>query len=159
MSLEEHRMPAADAGDIRSPGSIVTALYDVISGPAKEERDWDRFRSLFLPGARVVIAASTAGGEEEVKEWDVEEFVDEASKHYRQKGFWERQIAERTEQFGNIAHVFSSYESRYESEDSDPIGRGINSIQLLQHRVRWWIVGIVFDIEGPQKPIPERYLL
>ena len=49
------RPPAADPADVSSIDAIVAALYDVISGPAGEKRDWARFRSLFAPGEREVF--------------------------------------------------------------------------------------------------------
>src|SRR5947208_15952213 len=44
--------PAARPEDVKSIDNILAALYGVISGPAGE-RDWNRFRSLFLPQARL----------------------------------------------------------------------------------------------------------
>ena len=46
--------PAANPADVASLDSIIAALYDVISGPAGKKRDWDRMRSLFAPGARMI---------------------------------------------------------------------------------------------------------
>src|SRR5215216_1186711 len=46
--------PVANPADVASMDSIIAALYDVISGPAGKKRDWDRFRSLFAPGARLI---------------------------------------------------------------------------------------------------------
>src|ERR1043165_2967002 len=46
--------PAADPKDVATMDSIVAALYDVISGPGGQKRNWDRFRSLFVPGARLI---------------------------------------------------------------------------------------------------------
>ena len=46
--------PAAKPADVASPDAILAAVYEVISGPAGQARDWDRFRSLYLPGARLV---------------------------------------------------------------------------------------------------------
>jgi hypothetical protein len=57
-------------------------------------------------------------------------------------GFYEKEIARRTEQFGNIAHVWSIYESRHNEDDPEPFMRGINSIQLFNDGKRWWIVNI-----------------
>src|SRR5271154_7616598 len=56
--------PAAKPADVASPDAILAATYDVISGPAGQPRDWDRFRSLFLPGARLIPARArkTGGG-------------------------------------------------------------------------------------------------
>ncbi|HZH06175.1 MAG TPA: hypothetical protein VEY69_05825, partial [Lautropia sp.] len=47
-------IPPARPADVRSVESIVAALYDVISGDAGVKRDWNRFRSLFYPGARMI---------------------------------------------------------------------------------------------------------
>ena len=44
----------AHPSDVESVDAIVAAVYDVISGPAGQERDWDRMRSLFVPGARLI---------------------------------------------------------------------------------------------------------
>ena len=34
--------------DVESVDTIIKALYEVISGEKGEERDWDRFRNLFV---------------------------------------------------------------------------------------------------------------
>lgn len=150
-------LPEARPADVESPSALVEALYDVISGPAEEERDWDRLRSLFWPGARVRIPRPPAEGGEGIGEWDVEGFIEQGRSVFAESGFWEREIWNRTERFGNIAHVLSTYESRVGSEDSEPAGRGINSIQLLRDDGRWWIAAIAFDVELPDNPIPDRY--
>lgn len=72
-------------------------------------------------------------------------------------GFREREIARREELFGNIAHVFSTYEGVREG-DPEPFVRGINSIQLLNDGSRWWIVSVYWQAEGPVNPLPARYL-
>src|SRR5262249_4828924 len=46
--------PAARPRDVDSIDHILAAVYDVISGPAGAPRDWDRFRSLFYSGARLI---------------------------------------------------------------------------------------------------------
>jgi hypothetical protein len=53
----------AKPADVASPDAIMAATYDVISGPAGQERDWDRMRSLFYPGARLIrTEAKKEGG-------------------------------------------------------------------------------------------------
>ena len=54
----------ADPADVESIDAIITAAYDVISGPAGKKRDWDRERSLFIPGARLIPTTRTAGRDE-----------------------------------------------------------------------------------------------
>jgi hypothetical protein len=53
----------ADPADVESIDAIVAAAYDGISGPAGKKRDWDRERSLYFPGARLIPTAMKAGGE------------------------------------------------------------------------------------------------
>src|ERR1700751_3032630 len=73
-------------------------------------------------------------------------------------GFYEKELARRTEQFGNIAHVWSIYESRHNEDDPEPFMRGINSIQLFNDGKRWWIVNIYWQQENAENPIPQKYL-
>ena len=45
--------PAAkNPGDVDTVDHLVASLYDVVSGPAGQ-RDWDRFRALFVPDGRL----------------------------------------------------------------------------------------------------------
>ena len=73
------------------------------------------------------------------------------------RGFTEYQIHNRIERFGNIAHVMSTYEFAFNDDRDNPM-RGINSIQLIYHRDRWWAVSILWDDERPENPIPAEYL-
>ncbi len=54
--------PAANPADVASVDSIIAAVYDVISGPAGKKRDWDRMKSLFLPGARLIPTGARPTG-------------------------------------------------------------------------------------------------
>lgn len=150
--------PAARSVDVASVASIIAALYDVISGPAGQDRDWDRFRSLFTSGARLIVAAPAQNGRVPSRNMTVEEYVSSADPFLKRDGFWEREIAHRVERYGNVAHVFSTYESRVNSADSAPFSRGINSIQLVTNGERWWVVTILWDFERPGNPIPREYL-
>ena len=75
-----------------------------------------------------------------------------------EQGVFEKEIARRTETFGNIAHVFSTYEVRRKAEDKEPFIRGINSIQLMNDGKRWWIVTVFWEAERPDNPLPKKYL-
>lgn len=149
---------AARPADVASVESIIAALYDVISGPAGQDRDWDRFRSLFTSGARLIVAAPAQNGRVPSRNMTVEEYVSSADPFLKRDGFWEREITHRVERYGNVAHVFSTYESRVNSADSPPFSRGINSIQLATNGDRWWVVTILWDFERPGNPIPREYL-
>jgi hypothetical protein len=148
----------ANPKDVGSVDSILGALYDVISGPAGQKRDWNRMRSLFIPGARLIPTGKRPSGESGARVLDVEGYISNAGPYLEKNGFFEREIARRSESFGNIAHVFSTYDSRHNADDSKPFSRGINSIQLVFEDKRWWVVTIFWDAETPEKPIPRKYL-
>ena len=149
--------PAADPADVASVDAIIGAVYDVISGPAGEERDWDRFRSLFVPDAHLIPTALNSEGGAQARVLTVEQFVEGSSRFVETNSFYEREVARRTERYGNIAHAFSTYESRHEPEE-EPFERGINSFQLLKDGERWWIVTIYWEAERADNPIPAKYL-
>jgi hypothetical protein len=89
---------------------------------------------------------------------NVEEFIRSAGEFFAANGFYEWEVARTAERFGNVAHAMSTYETRWSADDAEPFMRGINSIQLLEQGGRWWVVTIFWDNEGPDKPIPDRYL-
>ena len=149
---------ATRADDVKSIDAIIAAVYDVISGAAGQKRDWDRMRSLFVPGARLIPAVPSQGGGATARVLDVEGYIQRSGPTLERDGFFEREIARRMEAFGNIAHVFSTYESKHAAADPAPFARGINSIQLLKDGDRWWIVTIFWDSEKPGSPIPTEYL-
>ena len=144
------------AADTASPEAIIAALYEVISGPAGQARDWDRFRGLFAVGARLLPAAPRTDGSVPAA-LSPDDYITRANDALL-KGFFEQEVASRTETFGTIMHVFSTYESRRAKSDEKPFARGINSIQLMQHGGRWWVVTVMWDSERPDNPIPAKYL-
>jgi hypothetical protein len=148
----------ANPADVKSMDAILAALYDVISGPAGKKRDWDRFRSLFVAGARLIPAAKRPDGVFEARVLDPEGYVIRSAPFLEKQGFYEREIARKVESFGHITHVFSTYDSRHEATDKTPFARGINSIQLLNDGKRWWIVTVYWDSERPDNPLPPQYL-
>ncbi len=144
--------------DVTSLDAVLAALYDVISGPAGQRRDWDRMRSLFAPGARLIPAVYRPDSVPGLRVWSVDQYITEVGPRLEAAGFFEREIARRTERYGGVTHVFSTYESRRTSADPDPFARGINSIQVFFDGRRWWIVSIFWEGERPNNPIPGPYL-
>ena len=154
----ERAAPPARPADVASIEAIIAALYDVISGAPSQNRDWDRFRSLFTSGARLIVGAPSPDGRVPSRNMTVEEYIVAADPFLKRDGFWEREIARRVERYGNVAHVFSTYESRVKSPETPPFSRGINSIQLVTNGERWWVVTILWDFDRPGNPIPAQYL-
>lgn len=154
----QNQPATARPGDVVSVDSIIAALYDVISGPAGQKRDWARFHSLFIQGARLIPTAKGMDGTVRHRVQTPEDYERTSGQMLEQRGFFENEIHRVTEAFGNVTHVFSTYESRAKREDPQPFARGINSIQLLNDGTRWWVVSIFWDSERPDNPIPAKYL-
>ena len=150
-------VPAANPADVATMESIIAALYDVISGPPGK-RDWDRFRSLFIPGARLIPTGVRQTGEVGSRVLTPDDYIQRSAPFLEKEGFFEREVSHRVEKFANIAHLFSTYESRHGKDDAKPFMRGINSIQLMNDGKRWWIVTVFWQGEDPKNPLPAEYL-
>jgi hypothetical protein len=148
----------ADPSDVESVDAIVAAVYDVISGPAGEARDWDRWRSLFLPEARLVSVGMNQDGQLSRRVMTPEDYVGLAGESLQRNGFFETEIGRTQDEFGPVVQRFSAYESKRAAADPEPFARGINSFQLLNDGSRWWVLTILWTSERPDLPIPERYL-
>jgi hypothetical protein len=147
---------SARPGDVDSIDHIVAAVYDVISGPAGP-RDWDRFRSFFYPGARMIPSRRDDKGA--VTAWvsTPDEYATRAQDFFSKEGFFENSVANRVEEWDHIAHVWSTYESRH-AKGEKPFARGINSFQLFNDGSRWWILTVYWESEDANHPLPEKYL-
>lgn len=150
--------PTADPADVESVDAIVAAVYDVISGPAGQARDWDRWNSLFIPQARLIAVGRNPDGTNQHTAMTPGEYVRRSGAFLEENGFFEDEIGRVQEEFGPVVHLFSAYQSKRAEEDSEPFSRGINSFQLLNDGKRWWVVTVFWTSEGPDLPIPSRYL-
>ena len=143
---------APNPADVASLDAIMRAVYDVISGPAGQKRNWNRMRSLFTSNARLMPL-----GQAGLRSGSVEDYIATSGPFLEEKGFHEIELARRVEQYGDIAHVWSTYEAR-NALGGPVIMRGINTFQLARHGGRWWVVSIMWQQETPQNPIPPKYL-
>lgn len=156
--LRAQAAPPANPADVASVDAILTALYDVISGPAGQPRDWDRMRSLFAEGARLIPTGQRADGTRTMQMLTVEDYITRIGPQLERNGFFERELGRVTESFGQIVHAMSAYDSKRTLADPQPFARGINSIQLRNDGARWYVVTIFWDSERSDNPIPAKFL-
>ena len=147
----------AGPSDWESPEAIVQALYDTISADAGAKRDWDRYRALFLDGARMSLAMDSkiASG---IIGMGTEDLIAQTETAYAATGFHEIPLVTRVERHGLMASVMSSFEVRLRRSDEKPLLRGLNHFQLLNDGERWWIVSNVGIVETPKSPLPKDLL-
>jgi hypothetical protein len=149
----------ANPADVGSIDAIIKAVYDVISGDAGQARDWDRFRTLFHKDARLIPSGKNKDtGVTGATAMTTEDYIKRVDAAFLRDGFHERGIASSVDQYGNIAQVFSSYESFRKKDEKKPFMRGINSFQLMYDGKRWWVINIFWQSETPEYPIPKQYL-
>jgi hypothetical protein len=147
---------AANPKDVQSLDAIVAAIYDVISGPPGA-RDWNRFNSLFAKDARLIAVRVPKDGKPDLAVMTPADYAEHAGKYFLEHGFFEHELSRKTDSFGAMTHIYTTYESR-ETKDGRPIDRGINSMEFFFDGDRWWCVEIYWDAERPGNPIPQKYL-
>jgi len=149
--------PAATK-DVESIDAIIRSLYDVISGPAGQARNWNRMRSLFLPEAKMIATGTSQTGEIVKRVMTVEDYITRNGPVLEKNGFFEQEIFRKQEVYGRIAHCFSTYAAKRNADDATAFMRGINSIQLYNDGKRWWILSIFWQSESKDVPLTKEYL-
>jgi hypothetical protein len=134
-------------------------LYDSISGPAGQKRDPDRFRNLFVKqwGRLTSIGKDRETGNLAVNVLSPDDYIAKSFPYLEKNGFFESEVARRTERFGDIIQVWSTYESRHKPGEA-PFARGINGIQYVNIDNQWKVLSIFWEAERPDNPIPQQYL-
>ncbi|PAU92797.1 hypothetical protein CK503_15005 [Aliifodinibius salipaludis] len=146
----------ANEEDVGSIDGIITALYDVISGPAGQ-RDWDRFSSLYKEGANMGTISKAEDGSLRYVSLTPDQYIDRNDEYFKENGFWEEEIGREVFQFGEMATVQTAYKIR-SAEDGEVTRRGVNSVQLVYDQNRWWIINIIWNNEREDNSIPEWLL-
>jgi len=157
-SSQQTKMNAADSLSYTTIDEVVSNLYEVISGDKDEERDWAKFKNLFYNKAKLIPTGKTSDTTYISKHLTPEDYIKTSGKWLVENGFYEVELFRKTESFGHIAQVFSTYASYKSKNDEQPFMRGINSIQLMNDGKRWYIVNIMWMQETERQPIPDKYL-
>jgi hypothetical protein len=151
--------PDPRAADTESIEAIIGAFYSAAAGQKGQPRNWEAFRALFLPEARFILARAAGQGKPDAF-LSAPDYVENVAKYFEKGGYFDAERSRRMERFGNIAHVWSTFETRrIGTADGPALMLGINSIQLLYRQDRWWIVTIFWELERPDNPIPAEYLV
>lgn len=75
--------PAANPADVESPSAVLEALVASVSSEAGERPEWDRYRSLFLPEARIIPTGRDSVDESLYWAWTVRQVVENADTEER----------------------------------------------------------------------------
>lgn len=114
-------------------------------------------RSLFLPESQLIPTRIQADSSYAHLVMSVDDYIETSGPWMLENGFFEVELARKTEQFGATTHVWSTYEGRM-TQDGEVVLRGVNSIQALWDGSRWWIVNVFWSPEHPGNELPAAYL-
>ena len=130
--------------DAGTPERIVDTAYALISGKAGEPRDWDRWRALHAPGARLIAIETGDDGAPFARVMSPDDFIASRSPFFAQNDFFEWETAREEKRYGSLVQVWSSYDAAH-APGGRLIRRGVNSIQLWHDGTRWWILSVAWD--------------
>jgi len=138
---------AASPADLAGIHRAITGVYEVISGPPGQKRDFDRMRSLFAPNAtlRAIGPKGLRGG-------SLEDYIGRNAAILEKDGFTERELGRRVEIWGGLATAWSAYDGR--TANGSFHERGINSFQLVKVEGKWLVAAILWQEATPENPLP-----
>ena len=139
--------PPPTKADLAGIDAAIRGVYEVISGPPGQKRDFDRMRSLFAPGATM-----KAIGPKGLHGGSVEDYIARDKDILERDGFTERELGRRLQVWGGLATAWSSYDGR--TANGSFHERGINSFELVKIDGKWLIASILWKEETPDNPLP-----
>jgi hypothetical protein len=138
--------------------ALITELYAIVSGPAGHRRNWKREAELFMPYAHMIRTSADEHGNSQATVIRAADYPENFEKIMAGRAFFEVEVQNIIEVFGNIAHAFSTYEAWRDADRTDFIKRGINSIQFYHDDSNWRIVNMIWDDERPGLQMAAKYL-
>jgi hypothetical protein len=147
MLLAAAALAPAQSTDLAGIDQAIHGVYDVISGPPGQKRDFDRMRSLFAPGATL-----KAIGPKGLHGGTLEDYISRNAAILEKEGFTERELGRRVEVWGGLATAWSAYDGR--TANGSFHERGINSFQLVKIDGKWLVASILWQEATPENPLP-----
>jgi hypothetical protein len=122
---------------------LLRQLYAVISFEEGDEPNWAGLSDVFSKHAR--ITRITPEGTDYMDPAGFLAMTKSLLEVGAYTSFFEFEVARTVERFGDIAQVWSLYETRRNKSAREALGRGVNSIQLIRERDAWRVLGLLWD--------------
>ncbi len=140
------------AEDVKSIDAIINTYYEVVSGSGNDP--WQFERDKYIHSKNAVITRLDENGKAESHKLEAEYIpIGLVPK----EDFYEKELKRMTNQFGNIAQVWSAFEIRTDPNTESNI-RGLNSIQLHYENGRWWIDSWTCEMESDKNLLVTDFL-
>jgi hypothetical protein len=139
--------PSASCPSTATLDQLIAAIDDAVTGPANKDRTC--MKQLLLPEARLIPIGPNGPRILTLDDWTA------AIGKNGDEVVTETQIKFRTDNFGHIAHLWSTYTTELAGK---PLARGINSIQAVYDGQSWHVIQILWQAENANLAIPPQYL-
>ena len=123
--------------------SVTKALYATISGPAGAARDWTLHDSLFAPGGCSYVLYPDANGTRQAEVLTQEQYRTTRQPYFDANDFYEIETAHHADVRGDIALVFSEYDSR-RTPEGPAFDTGVNALMMVRIAGEWRITSIAW---------------
>lgn len=139
-----------------TPGEAVEALYEVISGPVGELRDWERFRAMFLDSAQMTVLAPLPEGGERVVTLTIDEYVSRNAERLSEMGFTEAETRRQSHVYGGLATILSAYEAT-RADTGETFATGVNTLVLAREEGVWKVASLAWRSETEDWPVERAF--
>jgi len=135
-----------DSFEVKSIDALITTVYSIISGDAGD-RDWNKFKALFLPDAKFISIKRDIKGKENYFNGGIDEYIESIKPVLEKNTYYEQETGRSVQKSDNIAQVFSMFESIMFENGTPGNLKGANSFQLIYKDNRWWIANVLWNSE------------
>lgn len=146
----------AHADDRAEIETTIDNLYDVISGPVGEARDFDRMRALFVENAAMGAVSAGPDGEGRGVVFGVEGYIERSGEWLVENGFTETATRTDIDIWGELAVARSSYEG-VNGRTGETFLIGVNFITLFKIEGEWKVASILWRQQTDDIPVAEAF--
>jgi len=146
----------ARADDAAEVEAVVQAVYDVISGPVGQARDFEAMHALFLPGAAMGAVSPGEDGQGQGRVITLDEYIERSGPWLVENGFTERPTRTETTIYGELAYVRSAYEG-VNGATGEVFVTGVNFITLFKVEDEWKIASLLWRSADADWPVEAAF--
>ncbi|MEA3496199.1 MAG: hypothetical protein U9R42_09215 [Bacteroidota bacterium] len=135
-----------DSFEVKSINNIISTVYELISGHAGD-RDWVKFKALFCSNAQFTSLKINEKGKEVFFRGGIDDYIAYLKPILKEYDYYEKETGRSIQESGNIAQVFSMFESIMLEDNTPENRKGANCFQLIYKNNRWWIINVLWNNE------------
>lgn len=124
--------------------NLIDLFYKIISGKKSQERNWELFKTLFSPEAKLLPLKHT-DNINDILSYSVDEYINRLELYLGENDFYEYGENYKIEVFNNLAYAYSEYKAKRNENDKELIKKGINLIHFVNNGKRWFVSSMQWE--------------